>query len=92
MSANNNSNKAHLKDFSKPRSRLQKINTQANWAAYFQLHTFYANGLSEVKTSAKTRNLIERYNETVKSLRASILSDAEKNKEYIIRETKKDID
>lgn len=83
-----------MKNDNKPvtRSRLQKIQTQANWAVYFQLHFLESTHVSELTLSSNTRALITHYNNTVERLRASILEDARKNREYILRETKKEID
>jgi len=76
----------------KNRSRLQKINSQLQWAVNFKLQCFSPHTVNEINLSANSYMLIRRLNRTVNDLQLSLLEDAEYDKKKILAERKNKLD
>tara|TARA_R110000803_G_scaffold147886_1_gene213349 strand:- start:316 stop:654 length:339 start_codon:yes stop_codon:yes gene_type:complete len=69
----------------KPRSKLQQVQAQANWAVYFKLQPFNTCYVSKLVLSEETKDLIAQYNDITRHLKESISIDASMTK-MLIRE------
>lgn len=60
----------------KPRSKLQQVQAQANWAVHFKLQPFGTNLVSKLITSPDTKRMVDEYNRLTKRLKLAIQVDA----------------
>lgn len=60
----------------KPRSELQQVQAQANWAVHFKLQPFHSCYTNKIGLSSITKHYIDTYNETVAALKELIAEDA----------------
>ena len=67
----------------KPRSKLQQVQAQANWAVHFKLQPFGSNYLSKLVVSRDTWCLVHQYNVLTELLKESIVKDAYETKGLI---------
>lgn len=69
----------------KPRSKLQQVQAQANWAMYFKLQPFTSHYTNKLVLSRETIDLINQYNDITAHLKDSISIDKSMTK-MLIRE------
>tara|TARA_R110000824_G_scaffold339431_1_gene525930 strand:+ start:300 stop:650 length:351 start_codon:yes stop_codon:yes gene_type:complete len=67
----------------KPRSKLQQVQAQANWAVHFKLQPFGYYTLSKLVLSRRTEELLMNYKYLVDDLKTSIAVDAVHTKKLI---------
>lgn len=67
----------------KPRSKLQQVQAQANWAIYFKLQPFHSCYTNKLVVSLETIDLINQYNDITAHLKDSISIDASMTKMFI---------
>tara|TARA_R110000803_G_scaffold150930_1_gene216137 strand:- start:319 stop:654 length:336 start_codon:yes stop_codon:yes gene_type:complete len=68
----------------KPRSKLQQVQAQANWAVYFKLQPFNYHYTDKINLSDNTQYLIAVYNYTTDRLKEAIAEDAKHTKNCIV--------
>lgn len=56
-------------------TKLQRLQSIRTWAKYYMLHTFPADTLNRLESSAKTTELVNKYNSLVTELKDSIEED-----------------
>tara|TARA_R110000772_G_scaffold71825_3_gene157184 strand:+ start:742 stop:1158 length:417 start_codon:yes stop_codon:yes gene_type:complete len=67
----------------KPRSELQQVQAQANWAIYFKLQPFHSFYTDKLSLSSITKDYIDQYNEITAKLKDLIAMEAEWTKHRI---------
>ena len=67
----------------KPRSKLQQVQSQASWVTNFCLHPLHYHHTSKIVLRESTKQMIRNYESLSNSIRMAILVDAEATKRHI---------
>lgn len=76
----------------KPRSDLQILQSQTNWALNFKLQYFHEGGISSLDMNYKLRAALDEYDKATLDLKYAIKLAAKLTKQRILSERKKLID